>query len=175
MKVVSPDLPHKARFGGVALGISTPAELSDAADVIRSRMRDAGYKLHGLLVQQMLNGREVFVGVKRDPSFGNLLLVGLGGSYVEFGPKPSCRLLPVPRWQLEEMLRESRVQELFAWSDVSTSSKEALIELIANVSRFAESTPEVVELDINPIILTTAGPVVADALIVSEPQSEEGS
>ncbi len=171
LKVVSPDLPHKARVGGVALGIATPGELSHAAATLRSRMRNAGYKLRGLLVQQMLSGREVFIGVKRDPAFGNLLLVGLGGSYVEFGPKPSCWLLPVARWQVGEMLRESRIEELFAWPGVPSSSKEALIDLICNVSRFVESTPDVVELDINPVILTSVGPTVADALIVSESQS----
>lgn len=168
LKVVSPDLPHKARVGGVALGIANPGELSHAAATLRSRMRDAGYTVRGLLVQQMLSGREIFIGVKRDPAFGNVLLAGLGGSYVEFGPKPSCRLLPVARWQVGEMLRESRIEELFAWPSVPSSSKDALMDLICNVSRFVESTPDVIELDINPIILTSAGPTVADALIVSE-------
>lgn len=170
LKVVSPELPHKARVGGVALGIATPEELLQVAAKLRSRMHEAGYKLQGLLVQQMLNGPEIFVGVKRDPSFGNLLLVGLGGSYVELRPKPSCRLLPVERWQITEMLRESRIEELLAWPDVPPTSKDELIDVIASLSRFVESTPDVVELDLNPILLTRSGPTVADALIVSGPR-----
>lgn len=167
LKVLSPDLPHKARVGGVVLGIATPEELSRAADSLRARMHGAGYRLHGLLVQQMLSGPEVFIGVRQDPSFGHLLLAGLGGSNVELGPEPSCRLLPVARWQAVAMLRESRIEETLAWPGVPPSSHEALLELITKVSRLVESMPRVMELDINPIILTATGPIVADALIVS--------
>jgi len=160
LKVVSPHISHKTDVRGVITGISNPSELENAYSALMVRMEryapDA--VVEGVLVQQMVEGREVVLGVSEDEQFGKLLMFGLGGVYVEVLRDVVFRVSPVGRSQALRMIRDIKAYPLL--SGVRGEEKydvEAVAECIQRLSQLAEENPEIVELDINPLIVRRAG------------------
>jgi acyl-CoA synthetase (NDP forming) len=176
LKVQSPDIPHKTEAGAVALGLTTPAALRRAYRQVLGSARTAhpGAEVRGVLVQQMApRGVEVIVGVTRDETFGPLLMVGLGGLFVEvlrdvaFAPTPLTR---EDARDLLAQLRGSRV--LQGVRGEPPADVEALVDLLVAVSRFADDHAEAIaEIDLNPVIVHPRGQglSVVDALIITRP------
>jgi acyl-CoA synthetase (NDP forming) len=176
LKVQSPDIPHKTEAGAVALGLTTPAALRRAYRQVLGSARTAhpGAEVRGVLVQQMApRGVEVIVGVTRDETFGPLLMVGLGGLFVEvlrdvaFAPTPLTR---EDARDLLAQLRGSRV--LRGVRGEPPADVEALVDLLVAVSRFADDHAEAIaEIDLNPVIVHPRGHglSVVDALIITRP------
>ncbi len=171
LKVSSPDIPHKTDVGGIRVGIEDETQLEhafeDMLSTVRSRM--PGADIWGVTVQKMVTGgRELVVGVDRDPTFGPLLMVGLGGVYVEVMRDVAFRLCPVTAEEAREMLAGLRSYGLLrgargqAPADVASA-----VEVLLVVSRMAVELPEIVELDINPLMVMDAGDgsVAADVRI----------
>jgi acetate---CoA ligase (ADP-forming) len=157
LKVVSPDLAHKTESGALALGL----ESADAVQRAGRRLLRAarGRRVEGLLVQRMVRGVEVIVGVTRDPAFGPLLVVGAGGVEAELLGDTSCRPLPVGRREIGAMLGEVRtLRRLQGYRGAPAADVPALIEAIVGVVRLAEMLGEaLVSLDANPIIVGPRG------------------
>jgi acetate---CoA ligase (ADP-forming) len=157
LKLVSPDISHKTDIGGVLL----PIENEDAARagfltlMKRAHTTDAQASIHGVLVQQLVRGgQEVIVGVKRDPTFGPLVMFGIGGIYAETLADVSFRLAPLTRQDVEEMISEIRSAKLFAGlRGAPLADREALIDALIRVSWLAHTHPKISELDINPLIV----------------------
>ena len=174
LKVQSPDITHKTEAGAVALSIASEAELRDAYRRVRGAARAAhpGAEMRGVLVQQMAAaGVEMIVGVARDETFGPLLMLGLGGIYVEvlrdvaFAPAP---LSPDDARDLLGQLRGARLLE--GVRGAPPADVEALADLLVAVSRFAADHGDTVaEIDLNPVIVHPRGQglSVVDALIVT--------
>ena len=161
MKIVSPQILHKTDVGGVRLG------LRGADDVVRAfvevtssvrRMAPSAW-IAGVSIQEMVTGgRELIVGMSRDPQFGPLLMFGLGGIYVEVLKDVSFRVAPVSRRDAEEMVREIRAWPLLAAYRGSEPADEgAIVEALIRVSRLACDFPELQELDINPLLVLPKG------------------
>jgi acyl-CoA synthetase (NDP forming) len=154
---VSPKISHKTDIGGVLL----PIESEDAARagfqtlMIRAHSADAQAYIHGVLVQQyVLGGQEVIVGIKRDPTFGPLVMFGMGGIYAEALADVSFRLAPLTQQDAEEMISEVRSAKLLAGlRGAPPADREALIDALIRISWLAESYPQISELDINPLIV----------------------
>lgn len=161
MKVTSPDILHKTDIGGVKLNIMSASDVRDAFDLLMYRayryMPQAD--VWGALVQEMVpQGREVIIGVNRDPQFGPLLLLGLGGIYVEVLKDASFRIAPVARWEVEEMIGELRSAPLLRGiRGEKPSDLEAIVDCVLRVSQLAVDFPEIVELDINPLMVHEEG------------------
>jgi acyl-CoA synthetase (NDP forming) len=113
----------------------------------------------GALVQQMVpQGREVIIGVNRDPQFGPLLVVGLGGIYVEVLKDVSFRIAPIARWEAEEMINELKSSALLrGLRGEQPADVEAVVDCMLRVSQLAVDFPEIVELDINPLMVQEEG------------------
>ena len=161
MKVASPDILHKTDIGGVKLNIASAADVRDAFDLLVYRatrfMPDAD--IWGCLVQEMVRGaREVIVGMNRDPQFGPLVMFGLGGIYVEALRDVSFRIAPFSRQEAEEMIREIRSYELLKGvRGERPADIAAIVDCLLRVSQLATDFPEIVELDINPLMVKEAG------------------
>ncbi len=161
MKVASPDILHKTDIGGVKLNIASAADVRDAFDLLVYRatrfMPDAD--IWGCLVQEMVKGaREVIVGMNRDPQFGPLVMFGLGGIYVEALRDVSFRIAPFSRREAEEMIREIRSYELLRGvRGERPADIAAIVDCLLRVSQLATDFPEIVELDVNPLMVKEAG------------------
>lgn len=173
MKVLSDDILHKTDVGGVRLNLGSVEELRDAyASIMESVRRNAPEaNIQGVLVQQMLpKGLEVLLGVSTDPQFGRVVMVGLGGIYVELLKAVSLRVLPIAREDAAEMIRETPLDKACQGLRGVRYDREELIEALLNISRLVEEHPEISEIDINPLVMYGDGRGAAgvDAMVVTE-------
>lgn len=164
MKIVSPEIIHKTERKGVALGILR----DQVAPTYRALRKAAGSaKVEGVLIQQQATGREMIVGSKVDPTFGPVLMVGLGGIFVEVLQDVSFRLVPLERKDAGEMLRELKGYALLAGARGQKPLNLAKLEdFLLAVSRMVEKTPAIKELDINPAFATDRGIWAADVRVI---------
>jgi acetyl coenzyme A synthetase (ADP forming)-like protein len=161
VKIASPDILHKTDVGGVSLNITTPSEVRDVFELVMFRvnryMPEA--ELWGCVVQEMVvGGKEVIVGMNRDPSFGPLMLFGLGGIYVEALRDLAFRVAPLDRREAREMVGEIRAYNLLRGvRGERPSDVEALVEAVLRLSQLVVDFPQIVEFDINPITVFEEG------------------
>jgi acetate---CoA ligase (ADP-forming) len=161
LKIASPDILHKSDIGGISLGIAGPEDLARAWEAIldsaHRRMPDA--LVWGAVVQEMAPpGREVIVGVDRDPTFGPLLMFGLGGVYVEVMKDVTFSLCPVTKRDALEMISSVRAYGLLRGArGQEAADLDAVADVLVRVSALATDFPEIVELDINPLIVAKRG------------------
>ncbi len=177
LKVASPDISHKTDVGGVALGIGDAEMLRSAWERMERSVRAAvpNARIEGFEVgQQILGGKEVLVGVQRDPDFGPIVVFGMGGIYVEVLRDVTFRLAPVRPLSAERMVESVKAFPLLRGVRGEPPSDIAsLEEAIERVSQLAMDLPEVVELDLNPLMVRPAGKgvVAVDARVVLGPSS----
>jgi acetate---CoA ligase (ADP-forming) len=177
MKVASPDISHKTDVGGVAVGIGDAEGLRAAWDRMQRSLRTnaPNARIEGFeLQEQVTGGKEVLIGVQRDPSFGPIVVFGMGGIYVEVLRDVTFRLAPLRALSAQHMVESVKAYPLLKGvRGEPPSDVAALTEAIERVSQFAVEVPEVVELDINPMIVRAQGKgaVAVDARIVLAPPS----
>ncbi len=161
LKIASPDILHKTDVGGVRLNLRSPADVRDAFDLIvyRAGRYVEGARIWGCLVQQMVPpGREVLLGMTRDPQFGPLVAFGLGGIYVEALKDVAFRVAPFGRQEAEEMIREIRSYALLEGvRGEPPADHEAMVDALLRVSQLVTDFPEIVEMDINPLMVYDEG------------------
>ena len=160
---------HKSDVGGVALGIDTPQAAADAVTAIRASLTGAGlaeYAGEFLIQEQIRDGIEMIVGVSHDPSFGPLILAGLGGTTVELLGDVAVRITPLSNTDVDEMLRSLRSYRLLTgYRRTPPLDVAAFAELLYRVSNMVEDIPEITELDLNPVFVRQHGAVAADVRI----------
>ncbi|MEN8116257.1 MAG: acetate--CoA ligase family protein [Bacteroidota bacterium] len=172
MKVMSEDIMHKFDVGGVVLNINSEEEAGNAFNKIissvKTKMPDA--VIDGILVtKQIQNGVEVILGIKKDPSFGSVVMFGIGGIFVEIFKDISFRVAPVSKEAALDMIHEIKASKLLLGArGKSVTDIDSLAESIVKLSGLALSCPQISELDINPLIVLEEGNgcFVADAKIV---------
>ncbi len=173
LKVQSPDITHKTEVGGVALGVAGEAAVREAyAQVLGNAVAaHPSAAIQGVLVQKMAPpGLEMILGVSRDPDFGPMLMVGLGGIHVEILRDVAFAPVPISPDEALALIAELRGAALFdGVRGAPPADRTALCELIAALSRFAaDHADQIAEIDLNPVILHPQGHGVSvvDALIV---------
>jgi succinyl-CoA synthetase beta subunit len=173
LKVQSPEITHKTEAGAVDLGIAGDAAVRSAHDRVLANARAAypDAAIQGVLVQAMApRGRDIIVGVTRDPTFGLMLMVGLGGIYVEVLRDVAFAPIPIGPSEALRLLGELRGAALLGGvRGEPAADRTALAELIAALSHFAADHAELIEeIDLNPVIVHPQGEgvTVVDALIV---------
>lgn len=169
LKAASPDVPHKTEVGAVRLGLIGPEEVAQAWDEIQAAVALSvpDVRLHGIMVQPMLPpGREMLVGALRDPSFGPLIMVGLGGIYTEVLRDTVTRMAPVTEAEALEMLAELRGYKILTGARGAAGIHlPDLSRAIATASRAVAEIGDVLELEMNPIICYPDRVVAVDGLI----------
>jgi acetyltransferase len=161
MKIASPDILHKTDIGGVRLNVRSATDVRDSFDLITFRATRYMPKaeIWGCLVQQQVHGgREVIIGMNRDPQFGPLVMFGLGGIYVEALKDVTFRIAPFSREDAMEMMREMRSYNLLRGvRGESRSDLIAIADTLLKVSQLVVDFPDIVELDINPLMVFEDG------------------
>ena len=165
MKVISPEVSHKSDVGGVVLHIDSLKKAEEAYDRIMNL--NPGNRT-GVLLQKMISaGKEVILGAKRDPSFGPVVLFGLGGIYVEVLKETSLRVAPINRSEAEEMISELKTSSILKGvRGEQPSDIEALIENLLRLSQLMMDFPEIEGIDINPVKVLEKGAIAVDARIL---------
>ena len=175
LKVLSPQAVHKSEVGGVELGLGSPAEVKAAFGRIQQSLasKRPGARFDGVAVQAMAPpGVELIVGVTRDDRFGALVMVGLGGVFVEIFKDTALRIAPVSITGAHAMLDELRGGAMLRGARGSAPADlDALAALIAKISEFAASHAEVREMDLNPVTVYPRGLRVLDARILLDPEA----
>ncbi len=172
LKVSSPDISHKTDVGGVLLNVRDRTELREGLRRMMSSVRQRAPKarIEGFEVEaQILGGKEVLIGLERDPGFGPVIAFGLGGIYVEVLQDVTFRLAPVRTLSARHMIESVKAFPLLQGvRGEPPSDLEALAEAIERVSQLAVDLPEIAELDINPLIVRSKGQgvVAVDARVV---------
>lgn len=169
LKIDSPDIPHKSDAGGVALGLNTRSEVTAAFERIVANVRRHAptAAINGVGVHQMVTGGvELIAGIKRDPVFGPVIVVGSGGIMVEIFNDVAMRLAPIDADGAAEMLAELRGYPLLTGvRGRPTCDVAAIADVLSRLSVFAAETEALAELDVNPLMALPDGAIAADALV----------
>lgn len=169
MKLNSPDVSHKSDIGGVKVGLKTAEEVAEAFDqILKNAMEKApGARLEGVLIQEYrTSGTEVIIGAKRDHQFGPVLIYGLGGIYTELFRDVSFRVAPVDPGAAKAMIAETRSYKILRGArGRAPADIQALADALSRLSQLVSNFPEILELDINPLLAGPEGVVALDSRI----------
>ena len=161
LKIVSPDILHKTDVGGVRLNLQDADAVAEGFGAIDASVRRffPSALIQGIAVQEMVaGGKEVILGMTRDPSFGPLLMFGLGGIYVEVLKDVAFRVAPIGPDQAEAMIREIRSFPLLRGvRGEKPSDMAAMVEALERLSQLCTDFPEILELDVNPLLVKPEG------------------
>jgi len=163
LKGIGEGLEHKTEFGVVFCNIKTEEELLEAARAIREKAPNARF-----LVQKQIDGeREFICGVIRDELFGPTVMFGLGGILAEGLKDVSFRLAPLAVDEAKLMLSEIRASKLLSeFRGEKAADTDELAGILVALGELATSSPEIVEIDLNPVIIDSRGnPAVVDYLV----------
>jgi acyl-CoA synthetase (NDP forming) len=169
LKVASKDIPHKARIGGVRLGVTQSTLAKAYEDITNAGKKVLGARLSGVIVEPMIpSGLEVIVGAMRDPIFGPVVMLGAGGSGVEQNAAVAFGLAPLNEDSARRLVREFEEKR-----ELTKAAMSALVRVLLSVGGpegllFREA---VSELDINPLIVNGDGVIAVDAHAVLDEQS----
>ncbi len=170
LKIVSPDILHKTDACGVRLRLSTEEEVRSAfCEIIESaKSYDGRADIKGCLVSPMAcDGVEVIVGTKIDEQFGPVVMFGLGGILVEVVKDVSFRVLPISKSAAAKMITEIKSAPILnGVRGRAPVDKNAIVHLLHTVSEVIEAYPEILEMDLNPVIATESGITIVDARII---------
>jgi acetyltransferase len=179
MKIVSPDILHKSDIGGVEVNVPVE-EVADTYDNLISRAKNyqPDADLIGVQVQEMLDlesGTETIVGMNRDPQFGPLVLFGLGGIFVEVLEDTSVRVAPVSEREATEMVDDVDSAPLLRGARGRDPVDEAaVVETIQRLSQLVTDFPEILELDINPLVASPDGVSAVDVRLTIDQDKRNG-
>jgi len=160
LKIASSDIMHRTEIGAVLVGVEGKAAVMKAHETIvqNAKRYNPQARIEGVLVQEMTKGLEVFVGLKRDVTFGPVIVLGAGGVLAELMGKPQMHPAPMSRKQAKSMISKSCFAPLLAgYRGSKPLDRAALADMIVALSWFGADHPNVKEVDLNPIIVRPEG------------------
>jgi len=163
LKIVSPDIVHKSDAGGVMVNLKSAVEVRNAYGKIleNAKKYDAAAKIVG--------ATEVIVGAIKDPQFGQTLMFGLGGIFVEILKDVNFKIAPVTKEDAQEMIAEVKAYPLLkGYRNTPPADIDAIVNILLNTSKLVMDYPEIKELDLNPIMAYENGAKTVDARIILE-------
>ena len=170
VKICSSDIGHKTEIGGVQLNIKSLSELTDTiASIITSAERHApNARLDGILIESMISNAivELMVSLRRDPHFGLVLTMASGGFMTEILQDASTVLVPANDMSIKAALDNLRMARLFdGFRGAASASRQALLDQIQTLVSLMQARTDIIEIEINPVIVSTNSAMCADALI----------
>ena len=172
VKIMSPDILHKSDAGGVKVGLKTVAEVKAAINVMATSPIIKAARIDGYLIEEMAPaGQEIVVGGLRDAQFGPLVMVGLGGIFVEVLADVSFRICPITRLDAQEMLDDLKGAAILAGARGRKAvSREAIIDVLLKIGGenglLMRHADDIAEADINPLIVSESAAVAVDARFI---------
>lgn len=174
LKVNMAEFSHKSDVGGVRLNIGSAREVSyhyqDMAGLILQKYPDIQNVVMTVEpMHQSYNGRELMLGVVRDPVFGPAITIGLGGTMVEILNDKAVALPPLNEYMAEKMIAKTKAAKyLKAFRQLPPANKKELVKTLLKISSMVSELPEIMELDINPLIVDDRGIMAVDARIKAQ-------
>ncbi len=172
LKIVSPEILHKTEAGGVLVGLKSSLEVQDGyAKILENAKRHKpSAKLIGVLVQKMAPAStEVIVGGLKDPQFGQTLMFGLGGIFVEVLKDVTFRIAPIEEEDAREMIKEIKAYPILkGYRNQPPADEGAIIKILLQASELIMDNPEINQMDLNPIMVYQKGASVVDARMILE-------
>ena len=171
LKVNMFEFSHKSDIGGVRLNISSAKDISHHFQEMEGLIKQKYPEIDKVMMtvepmHKSFNGRELMIGVIRDPVFGPAISFGLGGTMVEILHDKAVGLPPLNEYMVEKMIAKTKAAKyLQAFRQLPPINKKALVNTLLNVSSMVSELPEIVELDINPLIVDDRGVMAVDARI----------
>lgn len=163
IKAVGTAIKHKTELGGVVLDVASREKAMAEAEAMASRIPDAD-----IMVEEMApKGVEAIVGVAQDPTFGLVIMVGIGGTMAELVNDAVFRKIPIDLGDATEMLNDLKHADLFRGYRGGPEVARDLASMLVSISQLAIDE-RIVDMDLNPVILGEDGPVIADAKITLE-------
>ncbi len=172
MKIVSQDIIHKSDAGGVLVNLKSNADVEAGFTKIMENVKKykADARIEGILVQEMApQGTEVIIGAVKDPQFGQTVMFGLGGIFVELLKDVNFRVAPLTAEDAKEMITKLKAYPLLnGYRGQKPADIDALTTILVNVSKLVMEHPEIKELDLNPVMAYPDGAKTVDARIILE-------
>jgi acetyltransferase len=181
LKILSPDITHKSDVGGVALNIESVKELESAADAMLLRCREGApnARIEGFTIQKMIRrggAHELLAGIAVDPTFGPTIVFGQGGTAVELIADRALALPPLNARLARELIARTRIHRLLlGYRDHAAADMAALERALVSLSQLAADLPEIVELDVNPLLADENGVIALDARVRLKPTALRGT
>jgi len=174
LKVNMAEFSHKSDIGGVRLNIGSAEEIcrhflemETAIKALQPELTQVNMTIEPMF--KSASGRELMVGVVRDPVFGPAISVGLGGTMVEILKDTAVALPPLNAYMVEQMLAKTKAARyLKAFRNLPPANQKALVKVLLNISTLVSELPEILELDINPLIVDAGGAIAVDARMKAE-------
>jgi acetyltransferase len=169
LKLISPQFPHKSDIGGVVLNLGSEAEVVSAARVLVRRVSHdhPEASITGFQIEPMIapvHGRELLVGIAEDPVFGPVIAFGAGGKAVELVRDRALGFPPLDDALAADMIDSTRIARLLnGYRDVPAANRPAIVTVLNTLSALVLDFPELVELDINPLVVDEKGVIGVDA------------
>lgn len=162
MKIISSEIEHKTDKGGVKINIKNEESLKIAYQEMMENTK--GYTVEGVIIQKMARkGVELIIGGKKDPQFGHMIVLGLGGIYVEIFKDVSARICPLEIVDIQEMISELKAHPILEGArGAKPINKNAIEDLAIKTCRFMEKE-DITEMDLNPVICDHDGCDIVDA------------
>ena len=177
LKIISPDIVHKTEAGGVLVGLQDSENIRTGFSRIMDNAKryrvDA--RIVGMLVQKMApQATEVIIGGIKDPQFGQTVMFGLGGIFVEIMKDVTFRVAPITRADAMQMIHEIKAYPILkGYRNQPPADEEAIAQTLLNVSNLAMEFPEISEIDLNPTMVYPKGASVVDARIILGKEKSE--
>lgn len=172
LKIVSPEIIHKSDAGGVKVNLKTAEDVKAAYKTILENVKKYNAKANvvGVLVQEMApQSTEVIIGAVKDPQFGQTVMFGVGGIFVEILKDVTFRVAPLTEQDAMDMITELKAYSLLTgYRNTPAADIKALVTLLLCVSKLVMDHPEIKELDLNPVMAYEKGAKTVDARIILE-------
>jgi acetyltransferase len=174
VKINSPDITHKSDVDGVRVHLKTEEEVAAVFEEITARARTLKpeARISGVTVQTQVKKTdiELLIGSKRDPHFGPLILFGMGGVLTEVLKDTAVDLPPLNLLLARRLMERTRVYRLLqGYRNIPPAHLDQVAEFLVRISQLVTDFPEIVELDLNPVVISEGRPMAIDARIVLEP------
>jgi len=172
LKIVSPDILHKSDAGGVIVNLRSIAEVRSAyAKILENAKKyNPAVRVTGVLVQEMApKSTEVIVGAIKDSQFGQTLMFGLGGIFVELLKDITLKIAPITEAEAVEMITGVKAYPILkGYRNTQPVDIDAITAILLSTSRLVMENPEIKELDLNPVMVYEKGAKTVDARIILE-------
>jgi acetyltransferase len=171
-KLMSKDLAHKSDVGGVILDVQGLAGLASAFIRLQAIAKRKGIRFDGMLVQEMVKGvMEAIIGGTRDPTFGPLVILGLGGIFTELSKEFALSIAPIGPKEAKEMIQRTKLgQGLDGYRGGSKVDVDQLSKTVSKFSRLLVDYPSIAEIEVNPLVLIGGRSLALDTRFVLAPK-----
>ncbi len=163
LKLAAKDLVHKSDVGAVQI-VKNAEDVEKKVALLVSNAKKHKVKTEGVLVQEFVDGHQIIIGLKKDPTFGHCVMLGLGGIFVEMLKDVTFRVCPITEEDAEEMIQDLRGKKILEGyrGGIKANLKE-LKKMLVKTSLLPKKMPRIEELDINPLILNSKEGKIVDA------------